>query len=131
MKDIPAELTDGSVNIEFLAAGSDHAVAIDADNNFYFWGNDRLRQAQYESNSELNAALRRGTLQVKQLEAGNQFSIILDTEGNVYLWGNSSGNELECRDKERVAEGEDKEPRQYQGNIEKVAVTDHAYIALF
>ena len=94
MKDIPAELTDGSVNIEFLAAGSDHAVAIDADNNFYFWGNDRLRQAQYESNSELNAALRRGTLQVKQLEAGNQFSIILDTEGNVYLWGNSSGNEL-------------------------------------
>ena len=44
--------------------------------------------------------------------------------------GNSSGNELECRDKERVAEGEDKEPRQYQGNIEKVAVTDHAYIAL-
>ena len=130
MKDIPAELTDGSVNIEFLAAGSDHAVAIDEDNNFYFWGNDRLRQAQYESNSELNAALRRGTLQVKQLEAGNQFSIILDTEGNVYLWGNSSGNELECRDKDRVAEGEDKEPRQYQGNIEKVAVTDHAYIAL-
>ena len=64
MKDIPAELTDGSVNIEFLAAGSDHAVAIDEDNNFYFWGNDRLRQAQYESNSELNAALRRGTLQV-------------------------------------------------------------------
>ena len=27
MKDIPAELTDGSVDIAFLAAGSDHAVA--------------------------------------------------------------------------------------------------------
>ena len=67
---------------------------------------------------------------MKQLEAGNQFSIILDTQGNVYLWGNPSGNELECRDKERVAEGEDKTPRQYQGNIEKVAVTEHAYVAL-
>ena len=67
---------------------------------------------------------------MKQLEAGNQFSIILDTQGNVYLWGNSSGNELQCRDKERVLEGEDKTPRQYQGNIEKVAVTEHAYVAL-
>ena len=34
MKDIPAELTDGSVDIAFLAAGSDHAVAIDTENNF-------------------------------------------------------------------------------------------------
>ena len=130
MKDIPAELTDGSVDIAFLAAGSDHAVAIDTENNFYFWGNTRLRQDQYESNSELNMALRRGDLEIKQLEAGNQFSIILDTAGNVYLWGNPSGNELDCRDKERIEEGEDKEPRQYQGNIEKVAVTDHSYIAL-
>ena len=124
MKDIPAELTDGSVDIAFLAAGSDHAVAIDTENNFYFWGNTRLRQDQYESNSELNMALRRGDLEIKQLEAGNQFSIILDTAGNVYLWGNPSGNELDCRDKERIEEGEDKEPRQYQGNIEKVAVTE-------
>lgn len=130
MKDIPAELTDGSVDIAFLAAGSDHAVAIDTEDNFYFWGNTRLRQDQYESNSELNMALRRGDLEIKQLEAGNQFSIILDTAGNVYLWGNPSGNELDCRDKERIEEGEDKEPRQYQGNIEKVAVTDHSYIAL-
>ena len=130
MKNIPAELTDGSVDIAFLAAGSDHAVAIDEENNFYFWGNTRLRQDAYESNSDLNGALRRGELEVKQLEAGNQFSIILDTQGNVYLWGNSSGNELQCRDKERVLEGEDKTPRQYQGNIEKVAVTEHAYVAL-
>ena len=128
--DIIAGLTDGSVDIAFLAAGSDHAVAIDEENNFYFWGNTRLRQDAYESNSDLNGALRRGELEVKQLEAGNQFSIILDTQGNVYLWGNSSGNELQCRDKERVLEGEDKTPRQYQGNIEKVAVTEHAYVAL-
>lgn len=85
-------------------------VAIDTEDNFYFWGNTRLRQDQYESNSELNMALRRGDLEIKQLEAGNQFSIILDTAGNVYLWGNPSGNELDCRDKERIEEGEDKEP---------------------
>lgn len=64
-------------------------VAIDEENNFYFWGNTRLRQDAYESNSDLNGALRRGELEVKQLEDGNQFSIILDTQGNVYLWGNS------------------------------------------
>ena len=64
MKDIPAELTDGSVDIAFLAAGSDHAVAIDTEDNFYFWGNTRLRQDQYESNSELNMALRRGDLEI-------------------------------------------------------------------
>ena len=45
--------------------------------------------------------------------------------------GNSSGNELECRGQRNgVAEGETRSLGQYQGNIEKVAVTDHAYIAL-
>ena len=130
LKDVPVELTTGEVNVVYMAAGLDHAVAIDEDYNFYFWGNNRLNQDNYMSNSELNRALLLGNLEIKQLEAGNQFSVILDTDGNVYLWGNASNVDLDCRQAEREEEGMDHEPRKYQGNIEKVAVTSNAYICL-
>ena len=129
---IPAELTDGTVHVVQLAAGADHAVAADAEGNLYFWGNNRLGQDKYTTNSELFQAQRRGKLKIKQLEAGNQFSAILDEEGNVYLWGNGNTCELEIRDKEgKPKKGElGYEPRAFQGNVEKIALTDTAYIAL-
>lgn len=130
LKNVPEELTNGEVNVVNMAAGLDHAVAIDDENNFYFWGNNRLGQDRYQSNSDLNRALLMGKLEVKQLEAGNQFSVILDTEGNVYLWGNSANADLECRQTEREEEGMTYAPRKFQGNIEKVAVTSNAYVCL-
>ena len=130
LKNLPEELTNGEVDVTHMAAGNDHAVAIDADNNFYFWGNDRLFQREYEQNSDLMHALMMGDLEVKQLEAGNQFTVLLDTEGNVYLWGNASVTDLDCREGEREVEGMDHAPRKFQGNIEKVAVTASSYIAL-
>ncbi len=130
LKDVPKELADGEVDVRFMAAGLDHAVAIDDKNNFYFWGNDRLFQNQYEQNADLMRALMMGNLKVKQLEAGNQFTVLLDEEGNVYAWGNASVADLDCRNAEREEEGMDHKPRKYQGNIEKIAVTSNAYIAL-
>ena len=130
LKEVPKELTTGEIDITHMAAGLDHVVAIDADNNFYFWGNNRLFQDQYQSNAELMRALNMDLLEVKQLEAGNQFSIILDTEGNVYLWGNGSITDLECRSAEREMADMDHEPRKFQGNIDKIAVTANAYVAL-
>ncbi len=130
LKNVPQELTTGEIDVEHMAAGNDHAVAIDADNNFYFWGNDRLFQSKYEQNADLMRALKLGNLEVKQLEAGNQFTVLLDTDGNVYLWGNPSTTDLDCRESEREVEGMDHKPRKYQGNVEKVAVTSNAYIAL-
>lgn len=130
LKDLPEELTNGSVNVKFMAAGNDHAVAIDENNEFYFWGNNRLFQDQYESNPDLMRALMMGQLEIKQLEASNQFSAILDTDGNVYLWGNPSITDLECRNAERETEGMDHAPRKYQGNIEKIALTSNTYISL-
>ena len=129
---IPTELTDGSIHVVHLAAGADHAVAADEEGNLYFWGNDRLGQANYQTNTDLFQAIRLGTLEIKQLEAGNQFTAILDTNGNVYLWGNSNTNELDIRDTEAAPKEGDLgyEARQFQGNVEKIAVTDHAYIAL-
>lgn len=130
LKNVPEELTNGSVNVKYMAAGLDHAVAVDDENNFYFWGNNRLFQDQYESNSELMRALLMDQLEIKQLEASNQFSAILDTNGNVYLWGNPSITDLDCRNAERETEGMDHAPRKYQGNIEKIALTSNTYIAL-
>lgn len=130
LKDVPEELTNGSVNVKFMAAGNDHAVAIDENNEFYFWGNNRLFQDQYESNPDLMRVLMMDQLEIKQLEASNQFSAILDADGNVYLWGNPSITDLECRNAERETEGMDHALRKYQGNIEKIALTSNTYISL-
>lgn len=130
IKEIPTELTDGSVNVVNIAAGSDHVVALDDQDQLYFWGNTRLGQDRYQSNTDLFQGLRRGTLKVKQLEAGNQFTAILDEEGNLYLWGNAATNDLDVRGKEKVDEDAGEVARKFQGNIEKVAVTEHAYICL-
>lgn len=130
LKNLPEELTNGSVNVKFMAAGNDHAVAIDENNEFYFWGNNRLFQDQYETNPDLMRALMMDQLEIKQLEASNQFSAILDADGNVYLWGNPSITDLECRNAERETEGMDHAPRKYQGNIEKIALTSNTYISL-
>ena len=130
MKNLPEEVANNAVDVVNLAAGTDHVVALTSEGELLFWGNDRLGQARYESNSELFQQVRTGRLKAKQLEAGNQFSAILTEEGNLYLWGNANTNDLDVRNKERMPEGQEKNARKYQGNIEKIAVTDHAYIAL-
>ena len=131
MKDIPEELTTGEVDIKHLAVGNDHAVAIDDQNNFYFWGNKRRQQDAYDRNPDLFRALKTNKdFEIKQLEASNQFSAILDAEGNIYLWGNPSTVDMDCRNAEREVEGMDHEPRKYQGNIEKFGLTSNGYICL-
>lgn len=132
MSKVPVELTDGEVDVMFMAAGNDHAVAMDSENNLYFWGNTRLGQDRYQSNPDLARLIRTGSadLKVKQLEAGNQFSAILAEDGTLYLWGNASNADLECRNAEKDDAGMDHAPRQYQGNIEKVSLTANAYICL-
>lgn len=130
IKNVPEEIANNTVDVVNLAAGTDHVVALTSEGELYFWGNDRLGQARYESNSELFQMVRTGRLQAKQLEAGNQFSAILTEDGNLYLWGNANTNDLDVRNKERMPEGEEDNARKYQGNIDKIALTDHAYIAL-
>ena len=130
IKNLPEEIANNTVDVVNMAAGTDHVVALTSENELIFWGNDRLGQARYESNSELFQKIRTGNINVKQLEAGNQFSAILTEEGDLYLWGNASTNDLDVRNKERMPEGQESEARKYQGNIDKIALTDHAYIAL-
>ena len=56
-------------------------------------------------------------LGIKQIEASNQFSAAVTEDGELFLWGN--GNQADIKVK-----------KEYQGNIEKVALTARAYIAL-
>ena len=56
-------------------------------------------------------------LGIKQIEASNQFSAAVTEDGELFLWGN--GNQADIKIK-----------KEYQGNIEKVALTARAYVAL-
>ena len=48
----------------------------------------------------------------------------------MYLWGNAAIADIEMRSKEKLEEGDTREPRQFQGNVAKFALTDYGYIIL-
>lgn len=114
LKDIPEEVLEAE--IEQIAAGYDHIVAVDKNGRFYVWGNDRLGQAMLPSDIS-SAMLMKRDLGIKQLEAGYQFSAALTEDGDLYLWGNSNMADTTVR-------------REYQGQIDKVALTAYGYISL-
>ena len=56
LSDIPEEVQ--AADIIDISAGMDHVVALSSDGELFVWGNDRLGQANFQMNSELNNALR-------------------------------------------------------------------------
>ncbi len=127
LADIPEEVQ--AAEIIDISAGSDHVVALSADGELFVWGNDRLGQADFMMDSDLYNALHENQ-PVVQLQASNQFSAILFEDGNMYLWGNGNNADIKMRSKEKLPEGSTDEPRQYQGNVEKFALTDYGYVIL-
>ena len=111
---IPEEVLEAK--IVNIAAGYDHVVAADENGNIYVWGNNRLGQAQLPSDIS-NAMMMKKNLNFKQIEAGFQFSAALTEDGKVYLWGNSNMADIKTK-------------KEYQGHIEKIALTTYSYIAL-
>lgn len=95
MADIPQEVQDA--NIVMVAAGIDHAIAIDENGKVYGWGNSRLGQYGIAS-GEINPNIAympdevaNGNLNVaniKKLTCGYQVSAIMMNDGTLYLWGN-------------------------------------------
>lgn len=126
LADIPEKVQEAEI-ID-ISAGSDHVVALSADGQLFVWGNDRLGQADFKS-SDLYQELRQGET-VVQLDASNQFSAILFENGNMYLWGNSNNADIKMRSKEKLPEDSTEEPRQFQGNVAKFALTDYGYVIL-
>lgn len=95
MKDIPQEVLDAK--IEYVAAGIDHAIAIDENGKVYAWGDNKLGQFGYFDPEEYPAIatmpeeLVNGTIDVaniKEVTCGYQCSAILMNDGTLYLWGN-------------------------------------------
>ena len=108
LKNIPEEVQNAK--IVNVAAGYDHIVALDD------WGNKRLGQDSIPDKLQMAAAYGKN-LGIKQIEASNQFSAAVTEDGELFLWGN--GNQADIKIK-----------KEYQGNIEKVALTARAYVAL-
>ena len=97
MKDIPQEIRDAK--IEYVAAGIDHAVAIDENGKVYCWGYGKLGQFGYFDPAEYPNILTEpdellnGTIDVaniKKVTCGYQCSAILMKDGSFYLWGNKN-----------------------------------------
>ena len=114
LKDIPEEVLEAK--IVSVAAGYDHIVALDENGAVYVWGNTRLNQAKLPDKLSM-AAVYGKNLGFKQLEASNQFSAALTEDGELYLWGNDKQADIKIK-------------KDYQGNIDKVALTTRGYIAL-
>ena len=115
MADIPQEVQDA--DLTYIAAGTDHCVAVAADGQVYVWGNTRLQQDKFTT--DMTKAMKKGgdAWDVIQLEASNQFSAIVTSDGNLYLWGNGNMADIKLRSK-------------YEGKIAKVALTENEYICL-
>ena len=114
LKNIPEEVQNAK--IVNVAAGYDHIVALDENGAVYVWGNKRLGQDSIPDKIQMAAAYGKN-LGIKQIEASNQFSAAVTEDGELFLWGN--GNQADIKIK-----------KEYQGNIEKVALTTRAYVAL-
>ncbi|MBQ6431347.1 MAG: ABC transporter permease subunit [Oscillospiraceae bacterium] len=114
LADIPEEVK--AANIVSIAAGYDHIVAMDDKGAIYIWGNRRLGQDALPD--ELAMASTYGKdLHIKQIEASYQFSAALTEEGKLYLWGNKNMADLKVK-------------KEYQGHIQKVALTTYSYVSL-
>lgn len=114
LKDIPEEVQNAK--IVKVAAGYDHIVVLDENGALYVWGNRRLGQDSLPDKIQMAAAYGKN-LGIKQIEASNQFSAAVTESGDLYMWGN--GNQADIKVK-----------KEYQGNIDKVALTARGYIAL-
>ena len=93
-----------------ISAGFDHILGLTSDGKVVSWGNDRMKQVKIPAEvQKLNNII--------DVIAGYQCSYALTEDGYVYMWGNDSLNDF-------------KEKNDYQGQIEKIAVTGDACIAL-
>ncbi|MDO4565030.1 MAG: ABC transporter permease subunit [Clostridia bacterium] len=96
MKDIPEEILNA--NIVMIAAGIDHAIAIDENGKIYGWGYNRFGQYGWSEEFESNPNIATMPLelyengidvsQIKKLACGNQCTAILMQDGTLYIWGN-------------------------------------------
>ncbi|MBR2023250.1 MAG: ABC transporter permease subunit [Clostridia bacterium] len=86
---LPQEIQDG--NVQKLACGKDHLLAVTKDGTVVGWGDNSC--GQYGTQPVLNAVtmpdivLKTGE-EVRSLSCGYQSSALVKTDGSLYVWGN-------------------------------------------
>lgn len=97
LAEIPQEVKDAK--IVHIAAGIDHAIAVDENGKVYAWGSNKLGQYGYFSPEDypniisMPDVILNGTIDVDNIKVftcGYQCSAILMNDGTLYLWGNKN-----------------------------------------
>lgn len=115
IKNVPDNVK--KADIKLVAAGYDHAVAVDKDDMVYVWGNSRLGQDQIPYELTSTHRIGPGSGEIIQLEAAYQFSAVVTDDGYLYLWGNTNMNDIYIKG-------------DIQGHVKKVALSRNNYIVL-
>lgn len=93
-----------------VAAGYNHAIALNEDNEVFAWGSDRQKQASVTPEVEYLD-------NIKEIYAGYQASMVLTEDGESYFFGNDMNNDYN-------------EFHEYQGELEKIVMTADAVAGL-
>ena len=93
-----------------VAAGHDHAIALNDKGELFGWGNDRQDQSTIPQ--ELN-----GVTNIKDIYASYQNSVVLTEDGKSYYFGNAMNTDYNAY-------------HSYQGQLDKLALTSDAVIGL-
>jgi len=92
-----------------VAAGTDHVLVLNEDGQVFAWGNNRQGQTRIPYEVEF--------VDIKDIYAGYQLSIIVTEDGRTIHFGSTMINDYD-------------EFHQYQGQIDKITMTQDAVIGL-
>jgi len=87
----------GSASVLFIdiAAGYDHAIALDSDGNVWAWGRNDYGQAGDSSlTDQLTPVQVQGLTGITQIAAGAYHNLALDSFGTVWAWGQNGDGQL-------------------------------------
>lgn len=109
MPDLEEKKPEGMGKLVKVAAGYDHVLALDENGKIWAWGNGRNGQTR------IPPAIK--NVKIKDIFAGYKFSLALTEDGKTVAWGNKMNFDYN-------------EFHEYQGQIEKVAMTTDVVSAL-
>lgn len=100
IKNIPADMG----KVIKVAAGFDHAIALNEEGAVFTWGNNRLKQVKIPDDVYEHG-------KIVDIAAGYQLSAAVSEDGYVTFWGNESTNDVRVKMKSQ------------QGKIKKVVMS--------
>lgn len=107
-KDVPSKKEMGKV--VSVAAGFDHAVALNDKGELFCWGSDRMGQGKIPMEIKRK--------KIRQIAAGYQISYALTESGEVFAWGNENLNDIRLT------------KRNGNSNIAKISVANTTLMAV-